>query len=116
MCGLYRRRNGKSDINKVKGNRQTFRKSEQPIENEGTYDMIDESQMIDMPSKNILDCERFSNENSSLAADNEDTNCDDGYLNPYQPIVSQIDHHAYDIRNTLRPIVRPTNAECVEHR
>ncbi|CAC5418006.1 unnamed protein product [Mytilus coruscus] len=117
MCGLYRRRNIQSDINiNVTRKRKSILdilENEQPVQNEGTYDMIDESQMIDMPSQNILDSERLSNENSSLEADNEETNCDDGYLNPYQPIVPDLDHHAYGIKNVPRLLVSPTNEKVM---
>lgn len=106
MFGLYRRRNRQSDINitETRNDQNILYVPEHDDMiriyqiNERIYNMIDESQMIDMPSQHMpnecQDNDRLSNENSSLEAD-EDSNSGDGYLNPYQPIVPDLNHHAY---------------------
>lgn len=71
--------------------------NEQPDQDESIYDMydvIDESQMIDTPSQQ-MPTEYQDNENSSSVATNKEINSGDGYLNPYQPMVPDLDHHDY---------------------
>ncbi|CAC5398442.1 unnamed protein product [Mytilus coruscus] len=58
------------------------------------YDTIDESKMIHMPPQYSNSCR------CSLAKD--DLNLSDGYLNPYQPMVSDHDIHDY---SKAKPIV-----------
>lgn len=81
----YRKRKKAKHIEKNENNSKEPTKERN--NEERVYDIIDESKMIDMPSQypNSFKC--------SLAKD--DINLSDGYLNSYQPMISDPDIHDY---------------------
>lgn len=58
---------------------------------ERVYDLIDESKMIDMPIQHPIPTVESSIDLSA----NEESSLSDGYLNPYQPIISDPTLHYY---------------------
>ncbi|CAC5355532.1 MEGF10_11 [Mytilus coruscus] len=58
---------------------------------ERVYDLIDESQMIDMPIQHPIPTVKSSIDLSV----NEESSISDGYINPYQPIISDPTLHYY---------------------
>lgn len=62
-------------------------------EYERIYDIVDESQMINMPIHNDEQNDGASTDSSEN--DKLQSLDDNGYLNPYQPIIQNIEHHDY---------------------
>lgn len=58
---------------------------------ERVYDTIDESKMIDLPGQHQIQ----TAERSSDSSVKDEINLSDGYLNPYQPMVTDPDNHDY---------------------
>lgn len=99
ISGLYMLHKSQPGLSEARNGQNLLHimENEQPDQDESIYDMydvIDESQMIDTPSQQ-MPTEYEDNENSSSVAKNEEINSGDGYLNPYQPMVPDLDHHDY---------------------
>lgn len=96
-CRKRNRRNARNLVENRDGNEENaVELNHIVVEYESVYDTVDESQMVDMP----IHTDDQNNQNDGESTDSSESSIlpapdDLGYLNPYQPIVPDIEPHEY---------------------